>query len=656
MGEYPSFVAYPLFRLTLFLAAGIFLSDGFLLEKKDMPWLLLGGLFFLVLSIGAHSVKRYHYRMFFGIFACIVCMLVGAILLVARTEHTFYLWPSAPTVYQGTVMEVPRKKARTWQSIVKVESIRDVSSGVWKKVDREVLMYWMPDSLQGNLECGDRFYFKAKIERPVSERELIGFDYGQYLARQGIAGTGIVYTGNWKISKRASSYTLRQKALLLREKLVRQYRNWGLEGDELAVVAALTVGDKSELTKDLKSMYSAAGTSHVLALSGLHIGIIASIFLFTLSPLRVLKGGKIFITIVLLFLLWGFAFLTGLSASVVRAVTMFSLYGVASICSENRYSGMFSLSLAAFLMLLYQPLYLFDVSFQLSCIAVFFILLLMPLFQDLFRGKNRIVRYVGNTVAISVAAQMGTMPFILYYFGSFPTYFLLANLVVTPLAICIIGAAIIAFLFSCFSIVNTSAIWMLSFVTKTMNNVMEFVQHLMGAQLTSVYFTAWQSLLLLLLLFSVIMLIHRRSFIRFANVMLISVFLIGTGIYYQVKPSEKYLYFGREHLYLKTDYHISQLPPSIGLYKIGDLHVGLMNNGRWQNKKAGVKPLQLDYLYLCRGFRGSLEQLSLLFDMRTVVLDRSLPEWQANLLLLECERLNLSFIDLSEKGSLGILL
>lgn len=158
---------------------------------------------------------------------------------------------------------------------------------------------------------------------------------------------------------------------MFRERIVATYRSWGLKGDILAVASALTVGDKAELTRELKATYSAAGASHVLALSGLHIGILTMILSWLLYPLRRIRGGKWMIGVCLVSFLWGFAFLSGLSASVVRAVTMFTVYTLASVVSEERFSGFSALSLAAFLMLVYQPMYLFDISFQLSFVAVF---------------------------------------------------------------------------------------------------------------------------------------------------------------------------------------------------------------------------------------------------------------------------------------------
>ena len=142
-----------------------------------------------------------------------------------------------------------------------------------------------------------------------------------------------------------------QRAKVYQQKVVDVYRSWRLEEDVQAVVSALTIGEKSELTPELKAVYSAAGASHVLALSGLHVGIFSCILLWLFYPLTYLKHGRKMLALLVVCLLWGFAFISGLSSSVVRAVVMYSLYTLASFCLEERFSGIHSLIMAAFLML-----------------------------------------------------------------------------------------------------------------------------------------------------------------------------------------------------------------------------------------------------------------------------------------------------------------
>lgn len=193
----------------------------------------------------------------------------------------------------------------------------------------------MPDSLQKSLSCGDNLCFYARVTRPFSEKKLTGFDYADYLLRKGISGTALAYAGHWHRLNKKSSLGLLQQARLCQQKVVEIYRNWPLDEEVRSVVSALTIGDKSELTAELEEVYSAAGASHVLALSGLHIGILSGLLCVFLYPLTYLRHGRRLLSVCVILLLWGFAYVSGLSASVVRAVVMCSLYVLGSFFQKN---------------------------------------------------------------------------------------------------------------------------------------------------------------------------------------------------------------------------------------------------------------------------------------------------------------------------------
>lgn len=294
----------------------------------------------------------------------------------------------------------------------------------------------------------------------------------------------------------------------------------------------------------------------------------------------------------LVLMLWGFAFLAGLSASVVRAVTMFTIYTLASVVSEERFSGFSALSLAAFLMLLYQPMYLFDISFQLSFVAVFSILLFYPLLSRLLHPRSKIVKYIWNILSLSMAAQLGTLPFVLYYFGAFPAYFLLANLVVAPLSICILSITLLALLLSVYTP------WIGNFVAqgvdiavRILNGAMEQIQHWSGAQITSVYISGWQAVLLSVLLLVLWQYwINRRArglivFLLCLNVLLVS-FVVNS-----IKDTEDYLYLTRAGIYTKHDRQINELFAVSHIYKVNAARKSKVddNTARMQSiKQLGV--------------------------------------------------------------------
>lgn len=649
MESLSAFITYPVFRLTVSLATGIFLSGYMFREHISVPLLSVCFLLFSLCAFGMYFVREYRFRFAFGSAVCLCVVLWGMWWSFVRMEQVRYDWSEDEAVYIGFVEDIPRSKKKTMQATVRVQACRDTLSARWVPVDRAVLLYWMPDSMQKAPQMGDRICFHACVKRPASASVLTGFDYGRYLEVQGISGTAVAFQGKWKRLSHPVGLSLRQRALLLRERIVERYRRWGLEDEVLAVVSALTVGDKSELTPELKATYSAAGVSHILALSGLHIGILAMILTGFLYPFRYIRGGRTGISLVIVCLLWGFALMTGLSPSVVRAVTMYTLYIIASFLVENRLSGFHVLSLAAFLMLLYQPLYQFDVGFQLSFVSVLSILLFYPVFST-YKIKMKPVRYLWNTMAVSLAAQLGTLPLVLHYFGAFPTYFLLANLAVTPLAVCILGSALCAL---CLNVWVETGGWLVACMKTAalcLNRTMEEVQGWSASQFTSVYLSDIQVALAFGLLISFYCCIRKLSFRRLTSFLLVFNLMGATCLYDKFTPDVSYVCVARSAVYTQCGKEVMRLDTPSGVYKAGPWRIGLMNDARWKNKRAEVSLPVLDYAYICRGFRGTMADLEAVFSLRQVLFDSSLAPRYRDRLKAECRERGIVYAEVPECG------
>lgn len=649
------FTFYPLFRLSVALATGIFLSDVFALDGTYLYALCFVFVLSVLLSSIFYFSKTYRIRFLFGISVSLSFLLLGGILFVISLENIHHEWDSDKAVYVASVCDIPRVKGKTIQATVNVEKVKDVATGSWKPVNKQVLLYWMPDSMQPPLQCGDRMCFRAHVGIPMSDADFTGFDYGQYLQRQGISGTAIVYSGYWRKLLQPSTPTFKMQALMLREQIVKKFRTWNLEDDVLAIISALTIGDKSKLTREIKATYNAAGVSHILALSGLHIGILSMILSWLFYPLRRVCGGKWIASFLIVGLLWGFAFLSGLSPSVIRAVTMFSAYVVASIFSEDRFSGFSALTLTAFIMLIYQPMYLFDVGFQLSFMAVLGIFLFYPLIDSLFVVRNKIVAYLWNIISLSLAAQLATLPLILYYFGTFPVYFLLSNLVVAPIAVFILSATLLALALGVFPVAANFVVQGLDFAVRTLNEVMEQIQHWSGAQITSVYLSVWQAWLLAVAIVTLWRYVVCRSARRLIVFLLTVNVLIVSFLWKQRELPDTYIYLSRAGVYTKYDRDINELSSASCIYKVRDICIVLVDNNKWRKQKA-LSPLHVDYAYICRGFYGSVADLKRLFQIKQVVLDTSLEDSYREKLKRECDIYGLNYIDMSEKGSYAILL
>lgn len=286
-----------------------------------------------------------------------------------------------------------------------------------------------------------------------------------------------------------------------REQLLQRYNDSGLEGDAYAVVAAMSLGDKSALSRDVKSAYSVSGASHVLALSGLHLGIIYMLLSLFLPRRRWPTLSQLLTILVV----WAFVLLVGMPVSAVRSAVMLTVYGVLSIGRRNKMS-VNVLAFTAFLMLMWNPAWLFDVGFQMSFMAVWAILLFVPLFTGVFSDKyymeHRWIAKIWGMVAVSFSAQLGVAPLIAYYFGQFSTCFLLTNFLVVPAAFIILCLSIVVLLFP-------SLAYLLLYIVNGLNASLNTIAAFPGASIGNLHPTILQVVLIYVLIVCCYLLIGR---------------------------------------------------------------------------------------------------------------------------------------------------
>src|SRR5690606_21059892 len=202
---------------------------------------------------------------------------------------------------------------------------------------------------------------------------------------------------------------LRAFAGILREGIVLRLRSYDFEPDELAIIQALLLGQRQEISQEIYSNYASAGVIHILAVSGLHVGIILILLNRLFKPLERLRWGRLIKLLLLLGLLWAFALLAGLSPSVVRAVSMFSFVAV-GMQLKRRTSVLNTLFMSLMVLLLINPGFIRQVGFQLSYAAVFSIVLIQPHIYKIYKGKSKIIKYFWGLLSVTLAAQIGVLP------------------------------------------------------------------------------------------------------------------------------------------------------------------------------------------------------------------------------------------------------
>ena len=306
----------------------------------------------------------------------------------------------------------------------------------------KILVNIEKESLRNTFNVNDQLYVSADFKQISPPLNPYQFDYKRYLARRGIYQQLFIQNNTFK-SLRKGGFSLNGFSASIRNTIQGSLRNHSFSKNTLGLINALLLGQRQDISKELLTDYANAGAIHILAVSGLHVGILLLLLNFLLKPLESLPKGKLIKLILIALLLWCFAFIAGLSASVVRAVTMFTFVAIGQSLHRKTLVE-FSLIASAFLLLLLQPMFLFDVGFQLSYLAVFGIVWGQPKLYKLWQPKYSIFDKFWSLTTVSIAAQMGVLPLSLFYFHQFPGLFFLSNLVIIPvLGTILIGGIIV---------------------------------------------------------------------------------------------------------------------------------------------------------------------------------------------------------------------
>lgn len=697
---------YPFFRLAVPWMLGIYCGDRFSDSFSEPLWGFLACILWACLSFLFYFSERYSWRWCFGVSLSLFCLAGGWLSVnlqlktAAETE-----FPKEEAVYRLRVNDFPEVRERTFLCRVWLKERHD-SLGI-HPVNKQAILYFQRDSLSSRLQMGEELWVRSRISPPVSARNFDEFDYARYLIRKGISGTGFVASGHWRFSEcrkenEGIATVLYRLAASYRTQIENLYRRLGIEGDELAVLSALTLGDKTDLSESVRESYSVAGVSHVLALSGLHIGLLYALAFFLLRPLLLGgQSGRVLRSLLLILLLWLFAFFTGLSPSVVRSAAMFSIWALADLCGRQSFS-LNTLALTAWLMLLVRPVWLFDVGFQLSFAAVLSILLFQPFLYRLCPVRHRAGTYLWGLVSVSVAAQLGTAPLVLFYFSRFSTHFLLTNLLVVPLVTLILYAAVVLLLLTPMSSLQAVAAVGLEKMLRMLNLLVRWVEQLPYASVDGIWLYPLEVAGCYLVLGAFFCYLCHRRYVRLVTALVLLAawgavhsFAVWTDrprtsiVFYNVRgcPAVHCIESSGHSCIQYADslsnrqrlrqtaanywHHCHLYPPAEGCRDSVGQHffrrqqlicwhgqrVCMVTDNRWKQQRTDDGAVcRVDYLYICKGYTGQLAALTRLFLPGCVILDSSLSDYRRNRLKEECQQNHLHFISLSDEGSVRFLL
>lgn len=465
------FIHFTIIQLSFALGIGIVLASFFGLSFSIAPFLLIGiGILILLWLLQKNKIDP---PPFFEIATLLFFMILGYTnYQLIQPQHQKLHYSKFYTEEKSEILQILIKE------VLKPSSFQDKYIGEviqlnTNKTEGKILLNFNKDSTRTNIKVDDILLVYSSINEVKAPLNPNQFNYKKYMQNLGVY---FQVEGNTKdiISIQQGNATLTGIAEKLRSYLILKLEETPIASKQKSIIEALILGERRNIDPKLYSEYTAAGAVHILAVSGLHVGIVFYLISWLFKPLEYLRYGIIVKAIFITILLWGFAFLAGLSPSVIRAVTMFSFFALARLVNRPT-NSINVLFISFFFLLIFKPNWLFHVGFQLSYLAVFFILWLQPKLSMLYRPRFKIDKLFWDIITVSFAAQLGVAPLSIYYFNQFPGLFFITNLVVLPFLTILLGYGILVVVLTGLSVLPDSLAIGYNYLIKFLNQFISWI-------------------------------------------------------------------------------------------------------------------------------------------------------------------------------------
>lgn len=673
----------PFLRLVVALSVGIvaFVCMGF------RWWVLVSVVVISVALFAIYITTKSHHRIdiIFGLSAILSIAALGYWLgydLDSRIPRF------AENKKQGFFeVELTRYPIEKQNSVLLYTDLLQYSDSTsCENIQGKAILYLQKDSNSLSLKSGDKLIIYTTLSLPEKTGNPDEFDFGRHLLRNGICGTGYAYADRWKRISGAEGFSLMRLAQRCRLKLLDISRKMNIDGNEFAIISALTLGYTDAISPELRDSFSVTGASHILSVSGLHVGIIYVMLGFMLGFLDKWKRTRKIKWIAVILFLWFYAFVTGLSPSVSRSVFMFSLFAVAKI--TDRQSSVYNnIFLSAFVLLIINPMWLFNVGFQLSYSALLSILYFQPKIAKWLVFKNRILTYCWELTSVSIAAQLGAAPLCLYYFHQFPNYFLLSNFVGVPLSGIIIYLDVALLITNSIPMIGSIVSWLLVTTTKLMYRGLKIIENLPFVT-TNIWIDSVQLILIYASVFAIGLLMYKIKYKYFLLFFVSAILFFGINIFRAVSDTniDELIVFNSKrsvtvnmvnirqntvitndvetgktlatdfwlhHGIAAPDYHILDTIFGIDAFRFADKNFVVISSNKIYDKYATTH-LTTDYLIITKGVSPSENLLKYYFAPKCIVLTADVGTKSKRVFERLSKTRGIGYYSIAEKGAFRI--
>lgn len=498
---------FNIIKLLFFLILGIIIQQYFSASLKTLILLLFSNLI-LTTVFYLTTARRRKTQFLFSLSIFLTFLLFGALSIELRkTEHqpSHYSKFQKSDDYNLLIAKVRhRLKADGFNNKYEVDLINLNGSHTKGK-----LLFSVSKDNQ-LLEVGCVYAISNSINEIQKPLNPYQFNYANYLQKKQIHHQILSDTMPVKLAS-ASPYDLYSLADKLRRRINEGLKNSGFKETPIQMINALILGQRQDINPTIYNNFINAGAVHILAVSGLHIGIILLILNTLTKPLLYFKNGRALRPLLIVVILWAFAIIAGLSPSVTRAVAMFSLISIGMHFKRhtNIYNTLFS---SAFILLIVNPFFLFEVGFQLSYAAVLSIVSIQPLIYKAWQPRYKLIDKLWQILTVTVAAQIGVAPISLFYFHQFPGLFLLSNLVILPFLGLILGLGLLVVILGLFKMIPPVLKDAFSWVIELLNQFVNWIAQYENFIFKDISFSLSQVVLSYSILISIISFINTKNY------------------------------------------------------------------------------------------------------------------------------------------------
>lgn len=679
----------PFLKLLLPFIAGIIIQWH--LQINLSFWWIVGGISLALLFVFfiLPLFDRFRSGILNGIFIGLLFMSLGAILAFKKDIRNHPGWLGNHYSDQQSLLitldEALIEKTKSFKANATVQYVVSEEDAI--PVKGKIIIYFMKDSLLKEIDYGSEILFKKPLQEIKNSGNPGGFDYKRYCLFQGITHQVYLKPNEFIALKGKNENRLKKFILDTREKVLNILRR-NIKGQkELGLAEALLIGYKDDLDQNLVQSYTNTGVVHIIAISGLHLGLIYWLLVQLLKPLKRRRTLKWLNPVLIITGLWLFSLLAGAQPSVLRSALMFTCIVIGE--SFSRKTSVFNtMAVSAFILLCINPYMLWDVGFQLSYAAVLSIIIFMRPVYNWFYIPNKLLDFIWKLNAVTIAAQVLTLPISIFHFHQFPTLFLLTNFVAVPLSSIILIGEIFLCAVSFISFLGAFVGKLLSGLIGLMNTYIERVESIPFSLWDGLQITIIQSILLLLFAVGITRWLMERSKISLQLGLTALLFFFALRSYSMIQSNRqqkiivynipqkraidfvdgrKYLFIGDEDLLANDFARNFHLKPSRILYRVtpaDSLKNFHKNEGlvAYKNKRILLidtsaiflpqnNKYEIDLLVISKNPKLYLKNLASQIRIMKVIFDGSVPAWKTVYWKRDCDSLKIPWHDVTTNGA-----